>query len=49
MNQSEVETKCICSRCGLIAIVPSDGRSIWRLGTCPSCDMVAWTAIESTT
>ena len=34
--------RCRCSRCGLVVLVPVGGRSVLRLGPCPSCDQVGW-------
>lgn len=36
----------VCSRCGLVVLVPVGGRSVLRLGPCPSCDQVGW-VVES--
>ena len=36
------EHEAYCTRCKLIVKVPKGGRNIFRLGSCPSCDMIAW-------
>ena len=36
------EHEAYCTRCKLIAKVPEGGRNLFRLGSCPSCDMIAW-------
>ena len=36
------EHEAYCTRCKLIVKVPQGGRNIFRLGSCPSCDMVSW-------
>ena len=47
MKKLKNSREYICSRCNLIVSVPGEGRSIFRLGPCPSCDMVAWISTES--
>lgn len=32
----------VCARCLTKVHVPSEGRNILRLGSCPSCDFISW-------
>ena len=45
VSKRKIDRRFYCRRCDLTIEVPVEGRNEYRLGSCPSCDFIAWSKV----